>query len=261
MSLCQSDKSSHAEGFPCRCIEHGRSRKPHAVEAFPGEEAVAQWAFSVRGAGVSERPTHLRWLLAASGAAAVWAVLVHLNPSGSWLVQKGFCAGWLLLAWKALGPEERLRVRPTLREVLLGVGVGAAMVVASWAVAWGGCAGSELAVCAPVKTLAMRAAEVQAGSMVGIGLIIVPAEELFWHGAVHGALRPRVGRVASACVSTALLCLSYLAVGEWELALVALPTFLVWGLLTEWRRNLVGACVSHAVWTLLMIPLTAQGLR
>ncbi|MDY7232079.1 CPBP family intramembrane glutamic endopeptidase [Hyalangium rubrum] len=207
---------------------------------------------------MSERPTHLPWLLAASLAAAVWAVLVHLNPSGSWALQKVFCAGWLALAWKALGPGERLRVRPTLREVLLGVGVGVGMVAISAGLTWSVCVGSELALCAPAKTLAARAAEVQVGSMVGIGLIIVPAEELFWHGAVHGALRPRVGRAGSAALSTALLSLSYLGVGEWELALVVLPTFLVWGLLTEWRRNLVSACVSHALWTLSMIPLMAR---
>ena len=114
--------------------------------------------------------------------------------------------------------------------------------------------------CAPVRTLINRAAEVRLGSLVGIALIIVPAEELFWHGAVHGWLRPRVGRGASAALSTALLGLSYLLVGEWELALLVVPTFLAWGLLVEWRRNLWSACACHMVWTPGMIVLLGQGL-
>jgi hypothetical protein len=209
---------------------------------------------------VGERSAHLGWLVAAGAAAPVWAVLVHLSPLGDWWLQKVFCLGWGLLAWKALRPEELPRLRLSGREVLVGAAVGAVMVGLSWSVARGVCEGASLAVCAPVRTLVARAAEVQPGSLVGIALIIVPAEELFWHGAVHGALRPRVGRVASAVLSTALLGLSYLLVGEWELALLVVPTFLAWGLLVEWRRNVWSACACHMVWTPGMIVLLGKGL-
>lgn len=209
---------------------------------------------------MSARFSHLNWLLAAGAAAAVWAVLVRLSPLGDWWVQKVFCLGWVVLAWKAVPPEELPRLRLSWREAVLGAVVGAGMVAASWAVARGLCEDASLAVCAPVRTLINRAAEVQPGSLVGIALIIVPAEELFWHGAVHGWLRPRVGRVASAALSTALLGLSYLLVGEWELALLVVPTFLAWGLLVEWRRNLWSACACHMVWTPGMIVLLGHGL-
>jgi len=209
---------------------------------------------------VSARSSHLNWLMAAGAAAAVWAVLVRLSPLGDWWVQKVFCLGWIVLAWKAVPSEELPRLRLSWREAVLGAVVGAGMVAASWAVARGLCEDASLAVCAPVRTLISRAAEVRLGSLVGIALIIVPAEELFWHGAVHGWLRPRVGRVASAALSTALLGLSYLLVGEWELALLVVPTFLAWGLLVEWRRNLWSACACHMVWTPGMIVLLGQGL-
>lgn len=208
---------------------------------------------------MSERSAHLSWLVAAGAAAAVWAVLVHLSPLGDWWVQKVFCLGWMGLAWKALRPEELPRLRPRGREALLGAAVGAVMVALCWGVARGVCEGTSLAVCAPVQTLIARAAEVRLGSLVGIALIIVPAEELFWHGTVHGALRPRVGRVASAVLSTALLGVSYLLVGEWELALLVVPTFLAWGLLVEWRRNVWSACACHMVWTPGMIVLLGRG--
>ncbi len=209
---------------------------------------------------MSERSAHLGWLVAACAAAGVWALLVHHSPLGDWWFQKVFCLGWLLLAWKALRHEELPRLRPSGREVLLGAAVGAAMVAVCWGAARSVCEDSTLALCAPARTLIARAAEVELGSLVGIALIIVPAEELFWHGAVHGALRPKVGRVASAVLSTALLGLSYLLVGEWELALLVLPTFLAWGLLVEWRRNFWSACLCHMVWTPGMIVLLGRGL-
>lgn len=204
------------------------------------------------------QPTHPAWLAAAGLAAGGWAVLVQQSPLGDWWLQKVFCLGWMVLSWKALRPEELPRLRLRVRELLLGAGVGAVMVAVSWSVAKGVCESATLALCAPARTLVARAAEVELGSLVGIALIIVPAEELFWHGAVHAALRPRVGRVASAGLSTALLGLSYLLVGEWELALLVLPTFLAWGLLVEWRRNVWSACVCHLVWTPAMIVLLGQ---
>jgi hypothetical protein len=204
---------------------------------------------------VSERSVHLGWFVAACAAAGGWALLVRLSPLGDWWLQKVFCLGWLVLSWKALRPEQLPRLRPSGREVLLGAVVGAGLVAASWGVASGVCAGSIEALCGPARTLAARAAEVEPGSLVGIALLIVPAEELFWHGAVHAALRPKVGRGASAALSTGLLSLSYLFVGEWELALLVLPTFLVWGLLVEWRRNVWSACLCHMVWTPGMILL------
>jgi membrane protease YdiL (CAAX protease family) len=208
---------------------------------------------------VGKRSAHLVWLAAAGAAAAVWAVLVHLSPLGDWWPQKVFCLGWLALAWKALPSEELPRLRLSGREALVGAAVGGIMVALCWSVARGVCEGASLAVCAPVRTLITRAVEVQLGSLVGIALIIVPAEELFWHGAVHGALRPRVGRVASAVLSTAVLGLSYLLAGEWELALLVVPTFLAWGLLVEWRRNFWSACACHMVWTPGMIVLLGHG--
>jgi membrane protease YdiL (CAAX protease family) len=210
---------------------------------------------------VSAQPTsHFRWLVGASLGAVGWAVLVHHSPLGDWWFQKVFCLGWMVLAWKALRPEDLPRMQPRARELWVGAGVGAVMVAVSWAVARGVCGGSALAVCAPVGMLISRAAEIGPGSLLGIGLIIVPAEELFWHGTVHAALRPKLGRVGSAAGSTALLGLSYWGVGEWQLALLVVPTFLTWGLLAEWRRSVWSAGISHLVWTPAMILLLGHGV-
>jgi uncharacterized protein len=205
---------------------------------------------------VGEASTQREWTVAASVAALIWAGLVQLRFPGFYLVAPLYCAGWLGLSWKALGAP---RVRPPpsfLREALLGAAVGAALVGASLVVAWGLCAGTAWPVCQPVETLTQQAKGVSAAALLGVGLLVVPAEEVFWHGVVQTALRPRVGALARAALSTALLAASYLVVGAWELALAALPTFLVWGALTEWRRpSLVAPLVSHGLWTVLVIAL------
>jgi membrane protease YdiL (CAAX protease family) len=204
---------------------------------------------------------HQRWLVAACGTALAWAYLVHLRISDSSHLAAVFCLGWLALSAKAMGAELLPRLgqgwRERAREVALGAGLGAGLVALSLGVG-ALCESSSLGLCGPVRTLTSRAAGVELLAMLGIGAVIVPAEELFWHGTVHAALRPRVGRVASAGLSTLCLCVSYLLFGEWELALVALPTFLLWGLLAEWRGSLVAALTSHLVWTVFTVTLIAD---
>lgn len=204
---------------------------------------------------MGEASTHREWTVAASVTALVWAVLVQLRFPGFYLVAPLYSLGWLGLSWKALGAP-RVRLPPSFgKEVLLGAAVGAGMVGVSLAVAWGLCEGTTWPVCQPVETLTQQAKGVSAAALLGVGLLVVPAEEVFWHGVVQTALRPRVGLLARVGLSTGLLAVSYLLVGAWELALAALPTFLVWGWLTEWRQSLVAPLVSHGLWTVLMIAL------
>ncbi|MDC0710095.1 CPBP family intramembrane metalloprotease [Stigmatella sp. ncwal1] len=203
---------------------------------------------------MGESSTHVKWTVMASVAALAWAVLVRVRPEGFYLVGPVYCLAWGGLSWKALGSPRRLP-RSMGREVLWGAAVGAAMVGVSLAVAWGGCAGASWPLCQPVETLTGQARELSAAALAGVGLLVVPAEEVFWHGVVQTALRPKVGPLLRAVLSTGLLCLSYLLVGAWELALVALPTFLVWGGMTEWRQTLVAPVVSHGLWTVMMIAL------
>ncbi|ADO74514.1 Abortive family infection protein [Stigmatella aurantiaca DW4/3-1] len=193
--------------------------------------------------------------MAASVASLAWAVLVQARPSGFYLFGPAYCLGWLVLSWKALGAPRPGLPRSVGRELLLGAAVGAAMVGVSLAVAWGGCEGASWTLCQPVETLIGQARGVSAAALLGVGGLVVPAEEVFWHGVVQTALRPKAGKWLRAVLSTGLLCLSYLLVGAWELALAALPTFLIWGGLTEWRQTLVAPVVSHGLWTVLMIVL------
>ena len=95
----------------------------------------------------------------------------------------------------------------------------------------------------------------QVQPLMALALVIAPAEELFWRGAVQQALRPRLGRIGCAVVAAVLSSLLLLAFREPLLALAAFPTSLAWGLVAEWRRGLVASMVSHSLWDLLIVIL------
>lgn len=194
--------------------------------------------------------------MAASVTLVGWTVLVRAHPPRFFLWATLCCVGWLVLSWKALGASgpSLLKARPS--DVLWGLGLGAVLYGGAQAVLRAGCGGLSTVLCAPLAGVPERFGAGSPLALVAIALVIVPAEELFWRGAVQQTLRPRLGWLWGAVVSAGLSSLVLLVAGEWLLALAALPTSLAWGLLVEWRRSLVASWVSHALWT----PLIAVSL-
>jgi hypothetical protein len=194
--------------------------------------------------------------VAASVTLVGWTVLVRMHPPRFFLWAALCCAVWLVLSWKSLGSSgpPLLKARPA--DVLWGLGLGAVLYVGAQLVLRAGCGDFSRVLCAPLEVMPARFGAGSPVALVTIALVIVPAEELFWRGAVQQTLRPRLGWLWAAGVSAVLSSLVLLLAGEWLLALAALPTSLAWGLLVEWRRSLVASWVSHAVWT----PLIAVSL-
>jgi membrane protease YdiL (CAAX protease family) len=85
-----------------------------------------------------------------------------------------------------------------------------------------------------------------------LGLLVAPAEELFWRGFVQDRLVPRLGRGRAVVVTTGLAVALALATREPFLALATLPTYAAWGALAAWRRSLAAPIVSHAAWSVLV---------
>jgi hypothetical protein len=194
--------------------------------------------------------------VAASVTLIGWTVLVRAHPPRFFPWATLCCLGWVLLSWKALGPEGPPRMRARPADVLWGLALGAVLYGGAQAVLRAGCGGLSDVLCAPLAVVPERFGAGSPLALVAIALVIVPAEELFWRGAVQQALRPRLGWLWAVGVSAVLSSLVLLVAGEWLLALAALPTSLAWGLLAEWRRSLVASWVSHALWT----PLIAVSL-
>ncbi len=198
---------------------------------------------------------HPGWLAATCGGAVAWTAFVHLHPPRFFLWASLYCALWLFLSWRALGAHGRARHAPRMAEVLWGVAIGGVLYAATRGFLWAFCGGLTDALCGPLHDVYARFNTGSLGAAAALALLIAPAEEFFWRGAVQGALRPRLGRVGCAVVAAVLSSLLLLAFGEGLLALAALPTSLFWGLLAEWRRSLVAAWVSHALWDVLIAVL------
>jgi membrane protease YdiL (CAAX protease family) len=90
------------------------------------------------------------------------------------------------------------------------------------------------------------------GPALALGLLVAPAEELFWRGVVQARLVPRLGDLGAIAVASAAPALLALGSGEPFLALATLPTYAAWGALAAWRRSLAPAVVSHALWSVLI---------
>jgi hypothetical protein len=193
--------------------------------------------------------------VATTVAVLLWTALVHVHPPHFFLWAALFCAGWLVLSWKALGPEGRRLLTPRASELGWGIALAVVLYVGSRAVLWALCGGFSELLCEPLKSVYARFGTGSLGAALALALVIAPAEELYWRGAVQQVLRPKLGRVGCAVVASVLSSLVLLAFREPLLALAALPTSLAWGLLAEWRRGLVAAWVSHSLWDLLIVIL------
>ena len=184
-----------------------------------------------------------------------WTALVHVHPPRFFLWAALYCAVWNALSWKAMGAEGRARLIPRRADLLWGVALAGVLYVGSRAVLWALCGGFSDVLCEPLMDVYATFGTGSLGTAVALALVIAPAEELFWRGAVQQALRPRLGRAGGALVAAVLSSLVLLAFGEPLLALAALPTSLAWGLLAEWRRGLVASWVSHSLWDVLIVIL------
>jgi membrane protease YdiL (CAAX protease family) len=200
---------------------------------------------------------------AAAAAAAGWALLVAQSPP--WLLAGAapLCAAWLALSARAAPPGLAARLRPRWGDPGLALATALALYAGTRAVLWAGCGGLSDVLCAPLaSTIAKLPSRGPAAALV-LGLLVAPAEELFWRGVVQerlaGRLRrwraaaalPRL-RAAVAILATAALAAAVaLATGEPLLALATVPTHAAWGAIAAWR-GLAPALVSHATWTVLV---------
>jgi uncharacterized protein len=88
---------------------------------------------------------------------------------------------------------------------------------------------------------------------LGLAMVAVAGEELFWRGLVQGLLASEAGRVAGAVATWGV----YIAanIPSLNLAIVAGAVVggAVWTALALWTGGVVAGLLSHAVWTGLMI--------
>ncbi len=188
----------------------------------------------------------------AAAAAAVWALLVAASPRWFFAVAAPFCAAWIALSARAAPPGLGGRLRPRSGDLGLALSIALLLYAASRAFLWAGCGGASDALCAPLASLFARFHTRGVGAALALGLLVAPAEELFWRGVVQARLAPRLGRWRAVGAATGIAVAVALATGEPLLALATAPTYAAWGALAAWRGTLVPSIVSHAAWSVLV---------
>jgi membrane protease YdiL (CAAX protease family) len=192
---------------------------------------------------------------AAAAAAATWALLVAASPPGLLLFAAPLCALWIALSARAAPPGLAARLRPRWGDPGLGLASALLLFAATRAALWAGCGGLSDALCAPLAATLAKLPARGPGTTLVLGLLVAPAEELFWRGVVQARLAERLGPWRAVAATTGLAAALALFTGEPLLALATLPTHAAWGAMTASRRSLLPALVSHATWTALVASL------
>lgn len=192
---------------------------------------------------------------AAAAAAALWALLVAASPRWFFLAAGPFCAAWIALSLAAAPPGARARLRPRAPDLALGLATAGLLYAGTRAFLWATCGGLTDALCGPLASMFVRFETRSLPAALALGLLVAPAEELFWRGVVQERLAARLGRARAVAAATALAVALALASGEPFLALATAPTYAAWGALAAWRRSLVAPVVSHSAWSVLVASL------
>lgn len=180
------------------------------------------------------------------------------------VLSKGRGAEGLGMPGGSTGPEgarksrrsEDSRTRRTrLADLALGVGSGVLLYVASRAFLLVACGPFSRALCGPLSRMFERFETRTIVAALVLGLVLAPAEELFWRGVLQARLAGRLGAVRAVIVATLLAAVASLVSGEPFLALAMLPTYGAWGALAAWRRSLLAPIASHATWSVLVASL------
>jgi membrane protease YdiL (CAAX protease family) len=182
----------------------------------------------------------------AAVAAALWALLVAASPPWFFLAAAPFAALWLALSARAAPPGLGDRLRPRWGDLGLALSTALLLYAGTRAFLWAGCGGVSDALCRPLVSMFVRFQTRGLGPALALGLLVAPAEELFWRGVVQARLVPRLGRARAVAAATALAVAVALVTGEPFLALATAPTYAAWGALAAWRGTLVPSIVSHA---------------
>lgn len=159
----------------------------------------------------------------------------------------------LPLALWALGARRRLWLSLSLRTVLIGLGSGGLLLLATWGVL------ALIGLLSPdwrewlLQPMAMKDELAPVIAIPLLFLPIIPGEEIVWRGAVMLPLVERWGRVVGNFVAALLFAAAHVMLGSVPILLAALALGVVWGALTLWTRSLWPALICHLVWDLMML--------
>lgn len=182
-----------------------------------------------------------------------WALLMgRFDEGGVYWTMGVYALAVTCVVGPAFDTLLRELLKPSLRDVALGLGVGAAMTAATYpayrlASSWFPALQGHVA-----ELYADSRQESLAVALLWVVIILV-VEELLWRAAWIEALRAYVDPRLAAVLSVGLYALAQLGSGSWIVALLALCCGGVWTLLRMWSHSLWPPLLAHLVWTPVVI--------
>jgi len=197
-----------------------------------------------------ETPTAAFWVLLTFTASAVTFVFRHVPDV--WTGMTG--AMGLGFAGAVLLGSVRNRLKPSLRNIVLGMVAGAILYAFTYAGAalfgrlWPGFEGHA-------RLLYSLRGNHGIAFLAPTLVLIVAAEEAVWRGVVARWLMERRGRIRGVVAAAALYALAHAATLNPLLVAAALGCGLFWGLLYAATDSLVAPVVCHLVWDVFLMFL------
>ncbi|HEX5658635.1 MAG TPA: type II CAAX endopeptidase family protein [Polyangiales bacterium] len=192
---------------------------------------------------------------------AAWGVLMNqFGSSPIYWVMGPYSAGVCVALLVARGHALRARLRPTVKTVAIGVGMGALMTVCTYP-AFDLARRFFPALAANVADLYRQSQNERLGVALVAVVVILTAEELLWRGAWFEAWVARIGPFKACALCVLSYALTQLCSGSFIVCLLAIVCGTVWTAMRYYTGSIVPSLIAHAIWTptvILLIPVTWQ---
>ena len=193
------------------------------------------------------------------GMSVVWGTLMHQFGEGRIYWIMGPYAAAVSAVLLTLRSDALLRrLRPTLKNVTVGIAVGVAMTLATYPAF---ALAEELfpQLLGHVSELYRQSHNESLVAALTWVVVILTAEELLWRGAWIEALSARFGRVGAGISSVVIYALTQLCSGSFIVGLLALVCGAVWTAQRLYTGSVLAPLISHLIWTptvILLVPVT-----
>lgn len=201
----------------------------------------------------------LKYSMMLLAMSVVWGVLLHqFGTSPIYWIMGPYAAIISATVLTMRGHALRRALRPTRRNVAVGVGLGVVMTAATYPA-------YHLAQ-RLFPTLAQNVAQLYRQShdeslpvALAWVVVIMSAEELLWRGAWVEALTARFGRLYAGVLSVLIYAVTQLSSGSFIVCLLAVVCGAVWTAERYYTKSMIAPLLSHAIWTptvILLLPVT-----
>jgi membrane protease YdiL (CAAX protease family) len=189
----------------------------------------------------------------------VWGILLHqFGTSPIYWIMGPYATLISATVLTMRGHALRRAMRPTLRNVGVGIGLGVLMTAATYP-AYHLAQRLFPALAANVAQLYRQSHDESLPVALAWVVVIMSAEELLWRGAWVEALTARFGRTYAGVLSVLIYAATQLSSGSFIVCLLAVVCGAVWTAERYYTRSMIAPLLSHAIWTptvILLLPVT-----